>query len=752
VYKRQEFTKAVFTRYGLSEEHINIYLAYLRVPRATISEVFMTLAVENEELKYETVVELTDWLVEKNFLKRIEGIVPRFIPLEPFFELFTNESELFRNEIAKIKDVILGDQANRFEKLEDIQNKSTGEVEHAVDSQIKSFFEDSDSKNSTKRNAIDKATNRFTETSKALEGNIHSIMDTLNSNLQNISTTHISKYETEINGTKEDLTTLIANLLNDFSTRVESLDKELKMELDEHVERHKTTANQLKPRMEQILEKYLERMDKVVADLKERISNILKEHTNHLKNTTDTLQTSLKATVDDRHRTLTDQTNDFKSMTLTLIDNLLEHANRFTDFSEDMGKKGFFWMGKKKKYKARHETTIQNILKFTKPMKEDFSKTSDDYISITRSTTDQIKSDVTDIMINENNGLATETNDLDFKTQETIDAQLENLATDLAGEVDDTLQNGVKDCSDTNIKLKDSLENSLKQHHRQYDDAINIHRDNSLRNYTGFDSEVKSIKENWTREVDTKFSEGKRDGSDKIDSEIRLWDAEAKDMDNSLTNMLADHKTKYEQNAKTLQNSLSNTTRDTIQNVKDAIADFTLQFMNSIDDATELGENNEDKLKDIHNASSSIPEILKVTTWQVVGRDAMIAAMKDAIYRVKSSIIIVTPVVVPEILQVVSEYAFQKKAVRFMLTSHWDLQKYGGIINKMKQLGNVQFRQLQKPADFYAVTRDAEEVILCPHSDKDSEMIAVVSNQVAYSVLYSQFIGPIFQASSRPIQ
>ena len=748
----KEFTKAVFTRYGLSEEHINIYLVYLRVPRATISEVFMTLAVENEELKYETVVEITDWLVEKNFLKRIEGIVPRFIPLEPFFELFINESELFRNEIAKIKDTILGDQANRFEKLEDIQNKSIGEVEHAVDSQIKSFFEDSDSKNSTKRNAIDKATNRFTETSKVLESNIHSIMDTLNSNLQNISTTHISKYETEINGTKEDLTTLIANLLNDFSTRVENLDKELKMELDEHVERHKTTANQLKPRMEQILEKYLERMDKVVADLKERISNILKEHTNHLKNTTDTLQTSLKATVDDRHRTLTDQTNDFKSMTLTLIDNLLEHANRFTDFSEDMGKKGFFWMGKKKKYKARHETTIQNILKFTKPMKEDFSKTSDDYIANTRTTTDQIKSDVTDIMINENNGLATETNDLDFKTQETIDAQLENLATDLAGEVDDTLQNGVKDCSDTNIKLKDSLENSLKQHHRQYDDAINIHRDNSLRNYTNFDSEVKSIKENWTREVDTKFSEGNRDGSDKIDSEIRLWDAEAKDMDNNLTNMLADHKTKYEQNAKTLQNSLSNTTRDTIQNVKDAIADFTLQFMNSIDDATELGENNEDKLKDIHNASSSIPEILKVTTWQVVGRDAMIAVMKDAIYRVKSSIIIVTPVVVPEILQVVSEYAFQKKAVRFMLTSHWDLQKYSGIINKMKQLGNIQFRQMQTPADFYALTRDAEEVILCPHSDKESEMIAVVSNQTAYSILYSQFIGPIFQANSRPIK
>ncbi|MHA1987978.1 MAG: hypothetical protein ACW98D_15185 [Promethearchaeota archaeon] len=748
----KEFTKEVFTRYGFTEEHINIYLAYLRVPRATISEVFMTLVEENESLEYQTVLEITEWLEERGFLKKIEGIVSRYIPLEPFFELFTNESETLRNEIAKIKDTILTDQSSRFEKLENIQNKSVSEVENAVDSQVKAFFEDSDSKNSLKKNKIDKATNRFTETTKALESKIHSTVDTLNANLKETSTLHVNKNETEINNTKDNLTNLIAGLLSDFSTRVEKLDKELKMELDEHVERHKTIYNQLKPRIEQILEKYLERMDKVVADLKEKISNLLKEHTNHIKNTTDTLQTDLKVTVDDRHRTLTAQTNDFKSMTLTLIDNLLEHANRFTDFSEDMAKKGFLWLGKKKKYKARHETTIQNILKFTKPMKEDFSNTCDVYIENTRGTTDSIKTDLTDIMGNENENLSSETNDLDYKTQETIDAQLETLATDMAGEVDSTLQSGVKDCTDTNIKLKDSLESSIKQHHRQYDEAINNHRDTSLKHYTNFDSEIKNINENWAREVDTQFSDVKRDVSDKYNSQIQLWDAEAKDMNNSLADMLGDHKTKYEQNAKTLQNSLSNTTRDTTQNLKDAIADFTLQFMNSIDDATELAENNEGKLKDIHKASSSIPEISKVTTWQVVGKDAMVSVIKDAIYRVKSSVIIVTPYVVPEILQVVSEYAFQKKAVRFMLTSHFPLDQYSGIINKMKQLGNVQFRQLQSKGEFFAVTRDAEEVILAPATEKEADMIAVVSNQPGYAKLYSQFIGPIFQANSRPIK
>jgi hypothetical protein len=748
----KEFTKEIFTRYGFTEEQILVFLVYLRVPRATISEVYLTLAEEHETLTYENVVEITNWLVEKGFLKKVGGIVDRFIPLEPFFELYIGESESFRDEIAKIKDNILADQSNRFEKLESIQDKSIDEVETAVDTQLKAFFEDSDSKNNNKRDRINSARNRFTDTSKTLEENLHAIMDTLNNNIKNISDSRVKENETAVNNNKENITKLISDLLSDFTKRVNDLEKELKKDLDDHVERHKTIASDLKPRMEQILEKYLERMDKIVTDLKERISNLLKEHLNHLKHTTDTLQTQLKNTFEDRHRTLTEQTTDFKNMTLTLIDNLLEHANRFTDFSADMAKKGFFWLGKKKKYKARHETTIQNILKYTEPMKEDFTNTSDIYIKETRETTNTLKNDVTDIMTRENDNVVSETNDLDNKAQETINVQLETLAADLAGETDTTIQSGVKDCSDTTIKLKDSLESSLKQHHRQYEEAINQHRDGTLKHYTEFDSDVKKIKEDWIRDLDDKFTGGKRDTSEKITGEINLWGDESADLDRNLSEMLQDHKTKYESNAKTLQNSLSNTTRDTTQNVKDAIADFTLQFMNSIDDSTELAENNEARLRDIHNSSSSIPEISDITTWQVIGKDALIAVIKDAIFRVKSSIIIVMPYVIPEILQVISEFAYQKKAVRFLLTSHWDMSQYGNIIQKMLQLGNIQFRQLSTAGEFFAVTRDAEEVIIGPATDKESEMISVVSNQRAYAVLYSQFIGPIFQANSRPIK
>ena len=748
----KEFTKEIFTRYGFTEEQINVYIVYLRVPRATSSEVYLSLAEDHPDLTYEIVLEITNWLVEKSFLKKVGGIVDRYIPLEPFFELYIGESKIFRDEIGKIKDSILADQSNRFEKLEAIQDKNINEVATAVEDQVSLFFGDSDTKNNDKRDRINSSRNRFTDTSKTLEENLHSIMDTLNTNNKNICDARVSENESTVNKTKENLSSLISELLSDFSKRVEELEKELKSNLDDHVDRHQTIANDLKPRMEQILEKYLERMDKIVIDLKERISNLLKEHLNHLKNTTDTLQTNLKATVDERHRVLTDQTNDFKNMSLTLIDNLLEHANRFTDFTAEMGKKGFFWMGKKKKYKARHETTIQNILNFTKPMKADFTTTNEDYIKNTRETTDLLKTEVTDVVTKENDNVVTETTELDHKAQETITVQLETLATDMSGEIDSTIQSGVKDCSDTTTKLKDSLENSLKTHNRQYEEAINRHKDESLRHYNEFDTDVKRIKDDWIRDLDDKFIGGKRDISDKITEEINLWGDESADLDRNLGEMLIDHKSKYEENAKTVQASLTATTRDTTQNIKDAIADFTLQFMNSIDDATEIAEKNENKLGDIQNASSSIPEIQEITTWQVVGREPLIAAIKDAIYRVKSSIIIVMPYVIPEILQVISEFAYQKKAVRFMLTSRFDMNTYGDIIRKMMGLGNIQFRQLSGAGEFFALTRDAEEVILGPATEKEGEMISVISNQTAFSILYSQFIGPIFQANSRPIK
>jgi len=753
----KEFTREIFEEYGLNKNEIKIYIAYLGSPRATASEVFVKLDDDEDfNLEYEQILEITKKLVDNGLLKELPGIVERFIPLEPYFKLFTDQSEKFREKIADTKENALTDQSSRFEKFEQIQEKSIDEVKKAVENQVNTFFEDTDSKNNDKKARIDTAREKFIETNKTLEKDIHNIFDKLDTDLKEISGSFVNTNESKINSTKSDLEDIISNLLSDFSTRVSNLEKELKMELDGHVDRHNTIANDLKPKMELILEKYLERMDKIVQDLKDRIVNLLENHIKNLRETTQKLQGDLKETFNKNHKVVDNQTSEFKDRVVQLIDNLLEISDRFSDLADDLSGRGSafkaLFFGSHKKYKARYSQVKEDILTYSKPLKKDFINESEGFIEMDQRTTEDVKQKLTNIISEENETLAGETTTLKNQSQQELDAQLDTLATDLSKEIDETLQGSVDDCSETTIKLKDSLEKSFSQHSNQYDDAIKRHKQESIRHYDDFDTNVKRRNEDWTREVDAKFANGKQNTTEKVEGEIEYWKLNSKELNTELENLLNEHKSKYEQNAKTLQNSISNTIQDNTQNNKDAIADFTLEFMNSIDDVTEYAESNEEKLNDIFEASKNIPEVAEVTTWHTVGREALIALMRDAVYRVKSSVIIVTPVVVPEVLQVVSEIAFQKKSARFMLTSHFEMEQYSSIIQKMMQLGNIQFRQLSSKGEYYAVTRDAEEVIIAPFTDKETELISIVSNQEQYAKLYSSFIGPIFQANSRPIK
>ncbi|MHA1688351.1 MAG: hypothetical protein ACTSUN_03275, partial [Promethearchaeota archaeon] len=310
--------------------------------------------------------------------------------------------------------------------------------------------------------------------------------------------------------------------------------------------------------------------------------------------------------------------------------------------------------------------------------------------------------------------------------------------------------------------------------------------------YTNFDKDIKTKNEDWIKDVEGKFTTGKRNVSNLVESiisdidnfvakrkkveedrlkkirtdfdnsktfiteninlQITTWNEASDDMETRLENLLNAHKTTCQENASTLQKQLTETIGATINAEKDIFSDFNANFIKTINEATEVAETNEEKLKEIHRASAAIKEPVKITTWHTVGMKALISNIKDMIYRVKSSIIIVTPEVIPEILKFVSEIAYQKKAARFMLTSNFDLGVYGPILNKMKLLGNIQFRQLGTPGEYYAVTRDAEEVIIAPATKDEAQLISVVSTQESYAKLYSQFIGPIFTGHSRPIK
>ncbi|GAB4319701.1 MAG: hypothetical protein Kow0069_23380 [Promethearchaeota archaeon] len=867
----------VLTQYGLAEEEIRVYLKYLGLPYATASQVQLALG---EDTALEHVQAVTDKLVELKFLKKVVGKVDRYVPLEPYFSLFTKQSRTFREQISATKDEILADQSRRFEKLDGIERGAVGEVESAVSTQVDAFLRDSDEHDAKKKAVIEKADSRFRDTAKQLEGDLHSLLegafsefkadvdavdgetagtwdghsrkftsdnDELNAALDQITGSHVSQtealernlhgivdqmqaeiqkisagfvesFEAGVTEGKTRLEKIIDELLADFGTRVSTLETELKKDLDAHVDSHRENATALQPKLTEILEKYLARMNAVVEDLKKRFSKLLFEHQDHVRSTTTSLAAKLKERVSKRHEQLAEQVRAFEEKTVMLIDNLKEISDKMTDLASTLSSRGSAW---KALFISRHKEWVElwreideRVNRLSGDMKADFTSSTSGYIRETGETTASMHEEI-DASCQEEDALLKQQSDaLDAKAQETLDAELEGLAAELTTEIDETMKGNIKHCADTTLKLKDSLEKSLHTHHDDYEAAFGSHRRASLEHFTECDADTKKKNAQFLEELDRVFKKGKADVTaeretqvrdatkhledtkatvvehsrtfakdveelkakqrkayderlakvrgdfdaakavvtEKIDGEVTTFHLECTEMDEQIHAMLEDHKAKYKNNAETLQGSLTQTVRDNTQNNKDAIADFTLSFMNSIDEAHENAETNEERLTAIQEAAEAVIDASKVTTWHVVGSEALVNYIGDMMARVKSSIIVVTPTVVPKILELLSQHAYNKRAARFFYTTNFDLGTYGPILQKMKALGNIQFRQLKSSGDFWACTRDAEEVILAPATEKEEELIAVISEQPGYAQLYSQFIGPIFQANSRPIQ
>ena len=958
----KEQTKEIYTHYGLTDEEFEAYKVYLGFTQSTISEVAGILEVDPDKIKA-----ITEKLEGLNFVRKIPGIVDRYIPLEPYLELFNKQSETFREDIGKIKDNVLADQATRFENLEGIEKNAVDTIDTAVKTQVNEFFKDSDNHDVDKKSVIDNARSRFTETSKALEdsiqkttfaardrftetsktlektiqdrlfagrdryestsktlesdlhthvddnyskfqnhvntrdaesvavwdkntskftqdntqlntelattsdahnkqtktleGNLHSVVDKLNTQLKEIAEGFKSKYDGGIQEQKSTLNKIVDDLLQDFATRVQKLEVEMKKDLDAHHEYHQENADNLKPKLDEILEKYMLRMKKVLDELKQTFSGLLNEHVEHVNTTSGSLRDKLNERVSSRHDQLSSQVKAFEDKTIILIDNLKDISDKMTELGDILSKRGSAWkalfLGRHKNWQSLYEEIQERVGKISGGMKSDFTGSTSEYITETGQTTADLKSEVDKVTADENAGLNQQTAALDKKQKEQIDAELEGLASDLSSESYATLDRNVKNTKDVVTKLKDSLENSLHTHHEDYDLALNKHRNTGLKHYDDCNSDVVEKVNSWYSNMDKDHQNAKKDVSNETESQIRdvnehlkktqdknvdhsrtferdtkdvkdtqrrifddflrevqddfkgcksnisekinneinlikdevkgmddhqhkvlddqinlfkdeiaqvdqkqhadidgqidLFDKECTETENKLHAMLEDHKAQYNENASNLQTHLTKTVKDNVQSVKDAIADFTLNFMNAIDESNEMAEENEEKLTDVSNAAQEVETLGNSSTWHVYGKKRLLEVIIDAMWRVKSTITIITPEAEPKILEVLSQVAYKKKSARFLYTTSWNVAQYGNILEKMKVLGNIQFRNLKNANDFYAVSRDSEEIVLCPQAPEEKDQIAIVSVQQGYAQIFGSFIYPIFQANSRPL-
>ncbi len=103
--------------------------------------------------------------------------------------------------------------------------------------------------------------------------------------------------------------------------------------------------------------------------------------------------------------------------------------------------------------------------------------------------------------------------------------------------------------------------------------------------------------------------------------------------------------------------------------------------------------------------------------------DEILESIKSLIIKPNSTLYIVIPYIIPEILQWLSEMAYRKKRVRFVIVSSIDLKVYGEIIKKMEMLG-IKFRLLEEPLNFVYCACNMKDFLLGILDDDLSEINA----------------------------
>ena len=176
----KEQTKGVYAKFGLDDNDFEIYLVYLGQPQCSVSECAAILEKTIEEVQT-----VTDKLEESKFIKKVPGVVERYIPQEPYLEMFIKQNGEFRESINVIKDNVLADQSNRFDTLEKIEETTLETISTAISTQVDGFTRDSDNHDLDKREVINGANTRFNDSAKATEADLHKHLDENNEKIRN---------------------------------------------------------------------------------------------------------------------------------------------------------------------------------------------------------------------------------------------------------------------------------------------------------------------------------------------------------------------------------------------------------------------------------------------------------------------------------------------------------------------------------------------------------------------------------------
>lgn len=364
----------------------------------------------------------------------------------------------------------------------------------------------------------------------------------------------------------------------------------------------------------------------------------------------------------------------------------------------------------------------------------DTSKTemTQTFSSFAETINNELSTNLTNL-INDQNNLGNEIKNSTDQANQTI-AQFAEKEKQQVSSVMGSLSNDLSDYFELVKSNFNSFTNETTTSLKEYGEAV----DRSLKEV------MESSKRHFDEIYNTVFDENKTwlDSSKmKMESDYKQFQTNFLEMLSSHSNQLSDAIEKFADKTVGQLVSLVNNASDQVLEAGKSVTDVVDEMKIKIETTNEF-------LDKAWENATNVPSTIAEKTWHIVGKEAVLNRIVDMIRRTKSMITIIVPTIndIP-----VDEIEIAKKTKKIHVLVDTAGNRDHEVIKKLVALPNV--RVWHRPArDYYACTRDGEEVLMAPAIGSTREIVALVSEKEEYVILMHKFVGPMWMASSEEIK
>jgi gas vesicle protein len=737
----------------LKDDEVKVYLTVLGAGRLAIGDVSFSTGLSVDVCK-----SVLDRLVELRFVRRVPGEVEGFVALNPFLAGFLIVYEDLTNLFEDLRKVADSRYQELSEGLDKSKTLSVEELSRVTRERVeifKSFVEDFSNLMGSK---FGESADSFRGLSVSVEEAIHSLLSTgmvsmsdvehfqekKGYSLLDITSEFISNLDQDV-ASLEGLTgKMLSAFIKEIHSRFELIKLQFVSILAEHRSRHEKNNSELDNKIRVIIDTDLSILRSSIDEIESSILDIIKIILDITDKKLGTFKNEYLETLNGLRNQYLDVLTSFEPRVKSIIEGLENASLDLARSTTSLGsrKRAFASVVfKGDAYLEELKEQTKSINEMIKGLNIDYHKVlSDQFVSVNE-ITERITKNLSTFIDEKTNSIKVDMSSVEQKVKEHISPKLPLLGTKITDRFSEAIRANNDDCE----KVFASLEQEMGSY-----------VDNAFKNF----NEALSSFEGGSKEL---FSTYKNN----IRNRIKLLEYNVLYLRKKIAQMLQINAFEYDKMIDELYDNLTNSIKQKTEPYIEELGPFEEKIASVITkNYTESKEILDKNIRDLINKSSGIishvgkrEEILKgiweasykffipnAKTWSLTGEKAIIAHTKSMTKRTKKNIMIISPELIPEVL----EELLNVKDFKATIASNIDKRVFESVIKHFSRQGKVKFLNYSNK-DLWCVIRDKDEILFAPVTNKE-EIVAVVSEQQGYIKFNLETIMPMVLSKSKEIK